>query len=137
MIKEKIIVILFFIIICFVLLDVSSILLPSLTRFQSSNRINLEKREDLSDTNSTKSYNQISLSMNGWGSDIFHDRTNVYNNWFQLTGITQFEKNYKAIVNGEILSEMDRVRGFTLIKISAKKVVLKRNEYIVTLKLEE
>ncbi len=137
MTKEKIIIILFFIIISFVILDVSSILFPSLTIFQSPNRINLKKREDLSDTNNTQSYNQIPLSMTGWGSDIFYDRTNVYNNWFQLTGITQFEKNYKAIVNGEILSEMDRVRGFRVIKITAGKVVLKRNEYIVTLKLEE
>ena len=76
-------------------------------------------------------------SISGWGSDIFHDRTNVYNDWFELTGITRFEKNYKAIVNGEIISEMDRVRGFVVTNINSKKVILRRNDYIVTLKLEE
>ena len=72
-----------------------------------------------------------------WGSDIFYDRSEKYYSWFRLTGITQFQNTYKAIVNGEILNEMDRVRGFTVTEISKKKVVLKRNKYLVTLKMEE
>tara|TARA_B100001250_G_C19494040_1_gene654368 strand:- start:78 stop:491 length:414 start_codon:yes stop_codon:yes gene_type:complete len=137
MIKEKIVVILFFIIVSSVLLDIFLVLNPSIKLFSSTKKMKVVTNDETLKTNNTHSYRQIPLSINGWGSDIFHDRSNIYNNWFELTGITQFEGKYKAIVNGEILSEMDRVRGFTVIKINDSKVVLKRNEYIVTLKLEE
>ena len=79
----------------------------------------------------------ISLSVNGWGKDIFHDRSNIYNSWFKLTGITEFENGYKAIVNGEIVHKMNRVRGFTVTSITETEVVLQRNEYRVTLKMEK
>ena len=137
MIKEKIIVILFFLILSFVILDVFTLLFLHPKIFESSNDIILEPSDSLSDVNNKETYRRIPLSISGWGSDIFHDRTNVYNDWFELTGITRFEKNYKAIVNGEIISEMDRVRGFVVTKINSKKVILRRNDYIVTLKLEE
>ena len=137
MIKEKITVILFFLILSFVILDVFTLLFLHPKIFESSNDIILEPSDSLSDVNNKETYRRIPLSISGWGSDIFHDRTNVYNDWFELTGITRFEKNYKAIVNGEIISEMDRVRGFVVTKINSKKVILRRNDYIVTLKLEE
>ena len=137
MIKEKIIVISFFLILSFVILDVFTLLFLHPKIFESSNDIILEPSDSLSDVNNKETYRRIPLSISGWGSDIFHDRTNVYNDWFELTGITRFEKNYKAIVNGEIISEMDRVRGFVVTKINSKKVILRRNDYIVTLKLEE
>ncbi len=137
MIKEKIIVISFFLILSFVILDVFTLLFLHPKIFESSNDIILEPSDSLSDVNNKETYRRIPLSISGWGSDIFHDRTNVYNDWFELTGITRFEKNYKAIVNGEIISEMDRVRGFIVTKINSKKVILRRNDYIVTLKLEE
>tara|TARA_Y100001980_G_C14531792_1_gene307850 strand:+ start:1307 stop:1720 length:414 start_codon:yes stop_codon:yes gene_type:complete len=137
MIKEKITVILFFLILSFVILDVFTLLFLHPKIFESSNDIILEPSDSLSDVNNKETYRRIPLSISGWGSDIFHDRTNVYNDWFELTGITRFEKNYKAIVNGEIISEMDRVRGFIVTKINSKKVILRRNDYIVTLKLEE
>ena len=79
----------------------------------------------------------LSLSVNDWGKDIFYDRSNIYNRWFKLTGITEFENGYKAIVNGEIVHEMNRVRGFTVTSITETQVVLQRNEYRVTLKLEK
>ncbi len=137
MIKEKIIVISFFLILSFVILDVFTLLFLHPKIFESSNDIILEPSDSLSDVINKETYRRIPLSISGWGSDIFHDRTNVYNDWFELTGITRFEKNYKAIVNGEIISEMDRVRGFIVTKINSKKVILRRNDYIVTLKLEE
>jgi len=71
------------------------------------------------------------------GKDIFHDRSNIYNSWFKLTGITEFENGYKAIVNGEIVHKMNRVRGFTVTSITETEVVLQRNEYRVTLKMEK
>ena len=137
MIKEKIIVISFFLILSFVILDVFTLLFLHPKIFESSNDIILEPSDSLSDVLNKETYRRIPLSISGWGSDIFHDRTNVYNDWFELTGITRFEKNYKAIVNGEIISEMDRVRGFIVTKINSKKVILRRNDYVVTLKLEE
>ena len=81
--------------------------------------------------------NPVPLSVGEWGKDIFHDRSNVYNSWFKLTGITRFENGYKAIINGEIVHERTRVRGFKVTKITYNQVVLQRNEYRVTLKLQE
>ena len=137
MTKEKFGVIFFLLITSFVLLDVLSILFPSTKKFQSFNNTTFEEPDNLSDNSNTRTYDRIPLSVSGWGFDIFHDRTNVYNDWFELTGITQFENDYKAIVNGEIVGEMDRVRGFIVMEINPRKVILKRNDYIVTLKLEE
>ena len=78
-----------------------------------------------------------SLQIDDWGDDIFYDRTNIYNSWFKLTGITQFEDGYKAIINGEITHELNRVRGFTIIVINKDQVALERDQYSVTLKLEK
>ena len=79
----------------------------------------------------------VSLQIDDWGDDIFYDRTNIYNSWFKLTGITQFEDGYKAIINGEITHELNRVRGFTIIEINKDQVALERDQYSVTLKLEK
>ena len=79
----------------------------------------------------------VLLQIDDWGDDIFYDRTNIYNSWFKLTGITQFEDGYKAIINGEITHELNRVRGFTVIEINKDQVALERDQYSVTLKLEK
>ena len=79
----------------------------------------------------------LSLSVNDWGKDIFYDRSNIYNSWFKLTGITQFEDGYKAIINGEIVHELNQVRGFKVKEITENRVILERNQYSVTLKLEK
>ena len=76
------------------------------------------------------------LQANSWGEDIFYDRSNIYNSWFKLTGITQFEGGFKAIINGQIVHEFNRVRGFQVIEIIENQVVLERDQYIVKLKLE-
>ena len=78
--------------------------------------------------------NQVTDVIN-WGKDIFHDRSNVYNSWFQLTGITRFDNGYKAIVNGQIVHELSKVRGFIVKTITSNKVVLARDQYRVILKL--
>ena len=77
------------------------------------------------------------LQANSWGEDIFYDRSNIYNSWFKLTGITQFEDGFKAIINGQIVHEFNRVRGFQVIKIIENQVVLERDQYSVILKLEK
>ena len=77
------------------------------------------------------------LQANSWGEDIFYDRSNIYNSWFKLTGITQFEDGFKAIINGQIVHEFNRVRGFQVIEIIENQVVLERDQYSVKLKLEK
>ena len=77
------------------------------------------------------------LKANTWGEDIFYDRSNIYNSWFNLTGITQFEGGFKAIINGQIVHEFNRVRGFQVIEINKNQVVLERDQYSVKLKLEK
>ena len=77
------------------------------------------------------------LQANSWGEDIFYDRSSIYNSWFNLTGITQFEGGFKAIINGQIVHEYDRVRGFRVIEIIENQVVLERDQYSVKLKLEK
>ena len=77
------------------------------------------------------------LQVNSWGEDIFYDRSNIYNSWFKFTGITLFEDGFKAIINGQIVHEFNRVRGFQVIEIIENQVVLERDQYSVKLKLEK
>ena len=87
--------------------------------------------------NENKKSSPALLQANSWGEDIFYDRSNIYNSWFNLTGITQFEGGFKAIINGQIVHEYDRVRGFRVIEIIENQVVLERDQYSVKLKLEK
>ena len=132
--REKIILIIMGLLILAVFLEALPTIYP-----EFDGRINNEIEPNAN--NQTKVVGQpqfpISLSVNGWGKDIFHDRSNIYNSWFKLTGITEFENGYKAIVNGEIVHKMNRVRGFTVTSITETEVVLQRNEYRVTLKMEK
>ncbi len=133
--KEKLIVISFIIIIASTFLEVLPIMIPSLKVLHQSEQVRQSSILNNQDSTNIESGKTIPLNISGWGTDIFHDRSNVYDSWFQLTGITQFQNEYKAIVNGEILEANDRVRGFKVNKITKDQVVLKRNEYRVTLKL--
>ena len=132
--REKMILIIMGLLILAVFLEALPTIYP-----EFDGRINNEIEPNANDQTKVVGQPQfpISLSVNGWGKDIFHDRSNIYNNWFKLTGITEFENGYKAIVNGEIVHKMNRVRGFTVTSITETEVVLQRNEYRVTLKLEK
>ena len=79
----------------------------------------------------------VELSTSSWGNDIFYNRSYKYKNWFNLTGITQFEDVNKAIINGNIFHEEDKIKGFTIKKIANNYVILKRNKHTVTLKIKE
>jgi len=135
MIKEKFIIYSFIIILSLVILEIIPIAFPSLKKnnFNQTLTRSKTKKEVLL----KEELLPPSLNISGWGKDIFYDRSDIYNSWFTLTGITQFENGYKAIINGDIFREYDRVRGFTVMKITKSKVVLKRNEYRVTLNLEQ
>tara|TARA_B100001996_G_scaffold377977_1_gene361422 strand:- start:807 stop:1220 length:414 start_codon:yes stop_codon:yes gene_type:complete len=79
----------------------------------------------------------IKLSVNSWGRDFFHNRSSIYDNSFNLTGITQFKNGYKAIVNEQIISEGDQIENFKVKDITENSVLLKWYKHSVTLKLEE
>ena len=132
--REKMILIIMGLLILAVFLEALPTIYP-----EFDGRINNEIEPNANDQTKVVGQPQfpISLSANGWGKDIFHDRSNIYNSWFKLTGITEFENGYKAIVNGEIVHKMNRVRGFTVTSITETQVVLQRNEYRVTLKMEK
>ena len=79
----------------------------------------------------------LPLMTENWGKDFFYNRSNAYESLFKLTGITRFENGFKAMINENILIEGDRIKGFTLKRIDANRVILKRGKYRVTLKLEK
>ena len=137
MIREKIILSLVTLVIGAVFIEFLPNMFPSINkRIYKEKKLEYSIPENQNNLESSGS-STISLSVGGWGKDIFYDRSNIYNSWFKLTGITRFENGYKAIINGEIVHERTRVRGFKVTKITYNQVVLKRNEYRVTLKLKE
>ena len=77
----------------------------------------------------------LSLGVADWGKDIFYDRSESYKKWFVLSGISRMRDGYKAFINNEILSEGDRIKGFSVITITETEVVLKKNNSSLTLKL--
>ena len=85
----------------------------------------------------TSSSEPIKLSVNSWGRDFFHNRSNIYDNSFNLTGITQFNHGYKAIINEQIISEGEEIENFRVTNITKNSVLLKWYKHSVTLKLEE
>ena len=134
MIREKVITI--------TLIIVSSIvLIESIAAWSTDHDLFLENsvknNKALNGIIEDKSSSPALLQANSWGEDIFYDRSNIYNSWFKLTGITQFEGGFKAIINGQIVHEFNRVRGFQVIEIIENQVVLERDQYTVKLKLEK
>ena len=77
----------------------------------------------------------LSLGEIEWNKDIFYDKSESYKNLFRLTGISKMRDGYKAFINNEIMMEGDRIRGFMVQIITEKKVVLKKNNSSVTLRL--
>ena len=137
MIREIIILFLFILTISGVFVQNLIVLLPKMIDTKdlgdSYNTENIDINTIIDQENKASN----SLLISDWGKDIFYDRSNIYNSWFNLTGITEFENGYKAIVNGNIVSEYNRVRGFTVKDVTKNKVILERNQYRVTLKLEK
>ena len=85
----------------------------------------------------TSTSEPIKLTVNSWGRDFFHNRSNIYDNSFNLTGITQFNNGYKAIINEQIISEGNLIENFKVTNITKNSVLLKWYKHSVTLKLEE
>tara|TARA_B100000886_G_scaffold239550_1_gene167990 strand:+ start:6089 stop:6502 length:414 start_codon:yes stop_codon:yes gene_type:complete len=134
--REKVIIYLISLVIMIVAIDLLTFLILddrnmhlSLKRESSESHLDIPKTKD--------ELFPIELSINKWGRDIFYDRSYQYNSWFKLTGITQFEDGNKAIINGNIIKEQDKIKGFTISEIGNNYVILKKNKHIVTLKLKE
>ena len=100
---------------------------------EKNDSVNKEKVDDTININKTPK--SLSIGEINWDKDIFYDRSEVYKNWFKLTGISKMREGYKAFVNNEIIREGDRIKGFTVRLITEKKVVLKKNNSSVTLRL--
>ena len=100
--------------------------------FQSIEITKIDQHETEKDIKIPK---PLSLANIDWNNDIFYDRSESYRKWFKLTGISKMRDGYKAFINNEIMSEGDRIRGFIVKKITEKKVVLKKNNSSVTLRL--
>ena len=134
MIREKVIAITLIIVSSIVLIESISAWSTRHDLFlENSVKENIALNGIIEDKNSSPAL----LQANSWGEDIFYDRSNIYNSWFKLTGITQFEGGFKAIINGQIVHEFDRVRGFQVIEIIENQVILERDQYSVKLKLEK
>ena len=136
MIREKTILVMVFIIFSLVAIETIFIFSP---KFKIKNSEPIQSSDLVSDIGNKKTKNTHSPSLNssGWINDIFYDRSNIYDDWFSLTGIMQFEDGKKAIINDEILRTGDQVKGFTVKKILDNQVVLTRNKYQVNLNLEK
>ena len=134
MIREKIIFFSFLLFFVFVLKDAISVVFPSLKEITLSQNLEAIKTNEEGNSEIARLV-PPALDRSDWGNDIFYDRSDIYDSWFNLTGITEFSNGRKAIINGEILRLNERVRGFTVKKITENKVMLKRNEYHVTLNL--
>ena len=137
MFREKIIITLLLIIISVVMMDTMLFMSlegnSTIDQFQNPEISNNKKVPvNLSNNISSKPMN-----ISEWKKDIFYDRSNIYDSWFELTGIIRFEGGHKAIINGEIVKKLDQIRGFKLKTITKNLVVLERHQYRVTLKLEE
>ena len=134
--REKVIIYIISLVIMIVAMDLLTFLILDDRNMHLS--LNRESSESDSDIPKTKDeLFPIELSINKWGRDIFYDRSYQYNSWFKLTGITQFEDGNKAIINGNIIKEQDKIKGFTISEIGKNYVILKKNKHIVTLKLKE
>ena len=136
MIREKTILVMVFIIFSLVAIETIFIFSP---KFKIKNSEPIQSSglvSDIGNKTIKKTYTS-SLNSSGWINDIFYDRSNIYDEWFSLTGIMQFEDGKKAIINDEILRIGDRVKGFTVKKILDNQVVLTRNKYQVNLNLEK
>ena len=70
-----------------------------------------------------------------WSSDIFQDRTKLFESWFKVTGISKVPSGYMAIINEEIIKEGHTMLGFRVTKIQDDHVHMIKNKDKITLEL--
>jgi len=137
MIREKITLSFFIVVLLALFLE---FFLDLITRTNSKSQPVVAQNASLTEKISildNSSSEPIKLSVNSWGRDFFHNRSNIYDDSFNLTGITQFNHGYKAIINEHIVSEGEEIENFRVTEITKNSVLLKWYNHSVTLKLEE
>ena len=72
-----------------------------------------------------------------WSSDIFHDRTKVFESWFKVTGISKGPSGYMAIINEQIIKKGHTILGFRVTKIEDDHVHMIKNKDKITLELKQ
>ena len=70
-----------------------------------------------------------------WSSDIFQDRSKLFESWFNVTGISRGPNGYMAIINEEIIKECHNMLGFMVTKIQDDHVHMIKNKDKITLEL--
>ena len=70
-----------------------------------------------------------------WSSDIFYNRTGVFESRFNVTGISKAPSGYMAIINDEIIKEGDNIMGFRVTKIQDDHVHMIKNKDKIILEL--
>ena len=106
--------------------------LPSLSRPSSAEGIDDSAIRALLDGVGADS---LAFGPDQWSSDIFHDRTGVFESWFNVTGISKAPSGYMAIINDEIIKEGDNIMGFRVTKIQDDHVHMIKNKDKITLEL--
>ena len=106
--------------------------LPSLSKPSSAKGIDDSAIRALLDGAGADS---LAFGPDQWSSDIFHDRTGVFESWFNVTGISKAPSGYMAIINDEIIKEGDNIMGFRVTKIQDDHVHMIKNKDKITLEL--
>ena len=106
--------------------------LPSLSKPSSAKGIDNSVIRALLDGAGADS---LAFGPDQWSSDIFHDRTGVFESWFNVTGISKAPSGYMAIINDEIIKEGDNIMGFRVTKIQDDHVHMIKNKDKIILEL--
>ena len=106
--------------------------LPSLSKPSSSRGIDDSAIRLLLDGVGADS---LAFGPDQWSSDIFHDRTKVFESWFKVTGISKGPSGYMAIINEQIIKEGHTILGFRVTKIQDDHVHMIKNKDKITLEL--
>ena len=77
----------------------------------------------------------LAFGTDQWSSDIFQDRTKLFESWFKVTGISKGPSGYMAIVNEEIIKEGHTMLGFRVTKIQDDHVHMIKNKDKIILEL--
>ena len=123
--REKVIIYLISFVIMIVAIDLLTFLILDDRNMHLS--LNKESSESHSDIPKTKDeLFQLSYQSTNGEEISFMIEDYQYNSWFKLTGITQFEDGNKAIINGNITKEQDKIKGFTISEIGKNYAILKK-----------
>ena len=77
----------------------------------------------------------LAFGLDQWSSDIFYNRTGVFESRFNVTGISKAPSGYMAIINDEIIKEGDNIMGFRVTKIQGDHIHMIKNKDNIILEL--